>query len=95
MHPPAFHPDHKLLDWPDCRLELRCSCGITVFYPTQILATRHGNRPFRHILQRAKCSRCGSRPVAAWLCAGERRERGRGGGEPDWAIELSLSSGLR
>src|SRR3954463_3499560 len=27
MHPPPFNPNHRLSDWPDCVLELRCRCG--------------------------------------------------------------------
>jgi hypothetical protein len=95
MHPPPFDPNHRLLDWPKCKIEFHCSCGMIAFYPTALLAHRHGNRTFRQILKRAKCSRYQSRPVAAWLCAGEKRTPEFGGGDPDWAIELVLKGGTQ
>ena len=30
MHPPPFHPEHRLSDWPECRLEVRCRCSQRV-----------------------------------------------------------------
>ena len=45
LHPPAFEPSQWLLDWPNCRLEIRCgSCRSTVLFPTKLLAERHGNK---------------------------------------------------
>jgi hypothetical protein len=29
MHPPLFRLAHRLSDWPDCRLELKCCRGVT------------------------------------------------------------------
>ncbi len=87
MHPPAFHLSQRLLDWPECRLEMRCGvCGSTVLFPTKLLAQRHGNQTFSEVLGRMKCGRCCKPPVSVYLCAGHRT---RNGGPPaDWAIEL-------
>ena len=85
-HPPRFWPEQRMLDWPECRIELRCGCGVVTLYPTKLLAARHGNRSFGEVLGRVRCKECKGRPVAAWLCAGHRS---RNGGAPaDWAIEL-------
>ncbi len=87
LHPPAFQPSQRLLNWPECRLEMRCSsCKSTVLFPTKLIAQRHGNLSFSEVLGRIKCSRCGKRPETVYLCAGHRS---RSGGPPaDWAIEL-------
>ena len=85
-HPPPFHPDHRMLDWPECRIELRCVCGAVTLYPTKLLAARYGNRTFGEVLGRVKCQTCRNRPVGAWLCAGHRSRNG--GAPPDWSIEL-------
>ena len=87
MHPPPFHPDHKLLNWPGCNLELRCRCGTSSNSATWRLAEKHGNRTFREVLAKVKCSRCGAPPVAAYLLAGFHRTH-CSGAPPDWAIEL-------
>ena len=91
LHPPAFLPSQRLLDWPQCRLEMRCgSCGSTVLFPTKLLAERHGNKTFGEVLGRVKCGRCGKPPESVYLCAGNRN---RHGGPPaDWAIELLTPS---
>jgi hypothetical protein len=85
MHPPPFRLDHRLLDWPGCRLELQC-CKGTVLAPVRLLATQHGNATFAHILNRLRCGKCGGKPAAVYLCAGQRQATG--GPAPDWAIEL-------
>jgi hypothetical protein len=45
MHPPPFHPTHKLSDWPECVIELQC-CGCSVNYPVQLLIKRKGDMTF-------------------------------------------------
>ena len=75
-----------MLDWPECRIELRCGCGAVLLYPTKLIAARHGNRSFREVLGRVRCRRCKGHVVGAWLCAGHRSRNG--GAEADWAIEL-------
>ena len=88
MHPPPFRRDHRLSDWPDCHLEVRCCKGTTI-YPLRLLAERHGNRTFADLLARLRCSRCGGRPAPIYLCAGQHRAGdGTIGITPDWAIEL-------
>jgi hypothetical protein len=95
MHPPPFRLDHRLSDWPDCHLELRCApChGRSVFYPIKLLIKRHGDRVFSAILQKLVCSRCKRRPQAVFLCASPHRFGGHGGPLPDWAIELIPENG--
>jgi hypothetical protein len=89
MHPPPFRLDHKLLDWPECRLELHC-CKGTVLAPVRLLAAQNGNVTFGMVLARLRCARCHSKPRAVWLCAGHRHATG--GPPPDWAIELVTPS---
>ena len=87
MHPPGFRPSQCLLDWPNCRLEMRYGrCGSVVLFRTKRLVERHGNHTFTEVLGRVKCRRCGVSPESVSLCAGLRT---RHGGPPaDWAIEL-------
>ena len=87
LHPPAFLLTQRLLDWPQCRIEMNCgSCGSTVLVPTKLLAERHGNRTFAEVLGRVKCGRCKTPPESVYLCAGHRTQHG--GPPADWAIEL-------
>lgn len=87
MHPPAFRPSQRLLDWPNCRLEMHCGiCGSTVLSPTKLIAERHGNQTFSEVLGRVKCRRCGIQPESVYLCAGHRKQNG--GAPSDWVIEL-------
>jgi len=38
MHPPPFYPSHRLSDWPDCCLEVRCPCSErVVVLPVRLL----------------------------------------------------------
>ena len=51
MHPPSFLPSQHLLDWPKCRLEMRCGCcGSVVLFPAKLLAERHGKQTFAEFL---------------------------------------------
>ena len=45
MHPPPFRTDHRLSDWPACRLELNCCRGQTIV-PLRLLATQYGDPTF-------------------------------------------------
>ena len=85
MHPPPFRPTHHLSDWPDCRLELHCCRGATV-YPVRLLMKNSGDRTFADVLSRLRCSRCKRPPAPVWLCAGHRQHNHSAA--PDWAIEL-------
>ncbi len=88
VHPPSFRLDHRLSDWPDCRIELRClPCqGRSAIIPVKLLIAHHGDATFRHLLPRLRCGSCRGKPAPAHLCAGHRTFLG--GGPADWAIEL-------
>ncbi len=87
MHPPPFLLWHRLLDWPDCHLELTC-CKGTVLYPVRLLAQTKGNATYEEVLRKLKCSACGAKPLGPiYLCAGKAR-RHNWGAPPDWAIEI-------
>ena len=88
MHPPPWNQNHRLLDWPDCWLELRCVCPHVSLYPCKLMAKHHGNRTFAEVLGRVTCSKCRRRPFSVYLCAGAHRTKGHGGPAPDWAIQL-------
>ena len=88
MHPPQFRPGQKLLDWPNCWLELRCICPNTSMYPLKLMAKRHGNLTFSKVLEKVVCSKCRRRPYIVHLCASPHRVHGSGGPEPDWSIPL-------
>jgi len=88
MHPPPFLLSHRLLEWPDCRLELQC-CKGTVLVPVRLLATQFRDATFGQVLPRLRCDRCGKKPAEIYLCAGHRRHQG--GAPADWAIELTLA----
>lgn len=88
MHPPPWNPNHRLLDWPDCSLDLACSCGSSVMYPCKLLASRHGNRTFAEVLPRLKCKRCHIVPPEIFLVGGYHRQFGSGGPSPDWSLPL-------
>jgi len=74
MHPPDFLLDHRLSDWPGCCLEVRCPCSprITIM-PVRLLTIRHGDRLFRDVLTRLRCSACKGRPSPVYLVAGQNR----------------------
>ncbi len=94
MHPPPFLMSHRLLDWPDCHLEVHCCKGVTV-WPVRLLHEKHGNHTFESLLKRLRCSQCRRfRPAPVYLCAGRSREFA-GGAAPDWAIELIAKPNLR
>jgi hypothetical protein len=87
MHPPTFRLQHRLLDWPECFLEVSCCKGRTL-YPIKLLADRRGNPTFEEVLARLRCSTCGCNPRGpVYLCAGHAREF-NSGGPPDWSIQI-------
>jgi hypothetical protein len=88
MHPPSWNQNHRLMDWPDCCLDLHCACGYAVVYACKLLATNHGNRTFADIVPRLRCQRCGNPPPAVYLVAGFHRTFGAGGPPPDWSLPL-------
>jgi hypothetical protein len=85
VHPPPFRPGQRLSDWPDCRLELHCCRGQSVF-PVRLLLRDHGDRTFAQVLAKLRCRQCGKPPAPVYLCAGHRQHNM--GAPPDWAIEL-------
>jgi len=88
LHPPAFRLNHRLSDWPDCSLELRCPCSPRVTVPAvKLLAMQHGNRTFRAVLAALRCSECRGRPAPVYLVAGQTRTFMHGP-PPSWSLEL-------
>ncbi len=87
LHPPAFHLDQRLSDWPECWLELRCPCSPrTVLHPVRMLLQR-GDCPFRGVLAALRCSACQGKPAPVYLVAGHVRNH-TGGPLPSWALQL-------
>jgi hypothetical protein len=85
MHPPPFRLQHRLFDWPECKLELHCCRGTTVV-PVRLLAQQRGDVSFGEILPPLRCQKCKGPPAPVYLCAGHREHNY--GAPPDWAIEL-------
>jgi len=82
-----FLPTHRLLDWPDCFLELHCCKGMTI-YSVRLLAARGGNLTFAQTLDRLRCEQCRQKlrgPV--YLIAGHNRAFCHGA-PPDWSLEI-------
>lgn len=87
MHPPPFSVAHKLSEWPDCALELRCHCSErVVLLPVRMLLDR-GDRTFGTVLAALRCSKCGGEPAPVYLVAGYHRTFNHGP-SPDCAVEL-------
>jgi hypothetical protein len=86
MHPPPFNPNHRLSDWPDCILELRCRCGRSSAPAVRLLRERLGDPTFAALLPRLRCSGCGLPPGHVYLCAGHHRETHGGPEVRDWAV---------
>ena len=90
MHPPQWNQNHRLLDWPDCTLDLACaSCGCSSQPSCKLLAGRHGNRTFAEVLPRLKCAKCRRPPVEVYLVAGHHRKL-MPGPDPDWSLPLRI-----
>jgi len=88
MHPPRYHPDHWLSDWPDCCLEVRCGCSErVVLISVRTLVEGRGDRPFRGVLAALRCSACRGKPGPVYLVAGHHRTFNHGP-PPDWSLEL-------
>ena len=93
MHPPAFHLDQPLSDWPACCIEVRCPCSPRmVQMPVRLLTQQHGNRTFRAVLAALRCSACKGKPAPVYLVAGFHRTYARRPGA-DWALELVPAPG--
>ncbi len=93
MHPPDFHRDQRLSDWPAYTLEVRCPCSPrSTTFPVRLLIERHGDRSFRAVLTRLQCSTCKGRPAPVYLVAGHHRTF-LGGPSADWALELVPAPG--
>ena len=89
MHRPHFTLQHRLADWPDCKLELNCpGCGRIVGIPVRLLIKRFGNLTFAGLLPRMKCERCRAKPAPVYIVAGHHRTYCYGS-LPDWALELA------
>jgi hypothetical protein len=57
VHPPRFHLNQRLDDWPRCSVELHC-CRGAVVYPVVMLRERCGNITFANLLARLRCEKC-------------------------------------
>ncbi len=90
MHPSDYHPSHRLSDWPDCVLEVRCPCsGRVTLLPTRFLIERRGDQTIRAVLTALRCSACKGKPAPVFLVAGPCRTSNFGP-PPAWALELVL-----
>src|ERR1700722_2730019 len=67
----CFRRQQRLSDWPDCRLELHCCRGQSVF-PVRLLMRDHGDRTFAEVLAELRCRQCRKPPAPVYLCAGPR-----------------------
>ena len=89
MHPPPFNPaQHRLSDWPDCKVETLCRCGSKVVHPVPLLAAEHGDVPIGPLARSLVCQWCKAVPEQAWLVAGNHRTCVGGPGSLDWAVEI-------
>lgn len=87
MHPP-LHPDHKLSDWPDCTIEVRCPCSERVaVFPVRLLINQRGDRTISAVVQSFRCTKCKGKPAPIYLVAGQTRTFNYDP-PPDWALEL-------
>jgi len=92
MHPPQFSTSQKLSDWPECRLEVRCTCSEwSVLYPVRMLIEQHGDQTFDDLLLKLRCSKCRRRSGSVHLIAGQAR-RVEPGRLPSWSVELTTPS---
>jgi hypothetical protein len=88
MHPPPFHPDHRLADWHDCFVEGNCpKCGKVTVFSIRMVGVQRGQVRILELVSRLRCSECDVPPAPVYLVAGRSR-RFLGGHRPDWAIEI-------
>ena len=87
-HPPTWRRGQRLLEWPDCCIEVRCGCGSASMTPCKLMALQHGNRTFAEVLGRLRCKRCRAAPKETYLVAGHHRTFGSGGPPPDWSLPI-------
>ena len=75
MHPPDFHPDQRLSDWPHCCVEINCACtGRCSIPPIRMIMKNYGDLTFRELLAKLRCEKCGQRPAPVYLVAGHHRK---------------------
>lgn len=81
MYSPTFRLNHRLSDWPDCHLELRCQpCRDRSTVPAvKLLMSRLGNPTFAELLPRLRCQQCRAKPAPVYLVAGHNRAFCHGG----------------
>lgn len=79
MHPPKFLPDHRLSDWPECVLEIRCRIcgGRSASCAVKGLIRWYGDRTFAEVLARLRCKYCRKKPAPVYLCASPHRRPSR------------------
>ncbi len=88
MHPPAYHPDHRLSDWPECSLEVHRPCSERVaLLPIRHLIEQRGDRTISAVLASLRCSSCNGMPGPVHLVAGQSRTFNHGP-PPVWTLEL-------
>lgn len=88
MHPPAFAITHRLSDWPDCSIEVRCGCTGRMVMISVKLALRQGrDRIFQEFVAALRCRNRGAKPAPVYLVVGHHREW-CGGPSPCWAVQL-------
>lgn len=88
MHPPPFHPEHRLSDWPECRLEVRCRCSERVaLLPVRLLTEQRGDRRMLDVVAGLRCSACRGKAGPVYLVAGQSRS-GTHGPPASWSLEL-------
>jgi hypothetical protein len=89
VHLPDFSVHHRLSDWPDCRIEVRCGpCqGRGVDIPVRLLLRDGPDRPFATVVAELRCKSCERRPAPVYLVAGLTREACMGP-PPSWSVEL-------
>lgn len=88
MHPPPFSPEHRLSDWPDCTMEIRCKCGRASMPAVRLLISRHGDQVIRVLRKRLRCEQCGSVAAQVWLVAGLHRTCHGGPDALNWSVEI-------
>ncbi len=88
MHCDQFSTTQRLSDWPECRIEVRCTCSPrVVVLPVKYLIERSGDRTFTALTRAVRCKACGGKPAPVYLVAGQNRIFNYGA-PPAWSVEL-------
>jgi phage FluMu protein Com len=95
LRPPPFRLNHRLSDWAECWLEMKCpKCnGRQSISPIKLIIAKHGERTFLDLIRKLRCSVCGELAAPVYLCASASRTGGHGGAPPNWAIEIVPENG--